>query len=106
MGGIETGYEVLSIEETTVPSSFVLGLAYPNPFNPVTQFNYRLSEFSNVSINVYNVNGELVEQLFDGNNVIGDHSVKWNAGNNPSGFYLITVVANGVEQVNKVLLMK
>ena len=106
MGGIETGYEVLSIEETTVPSSFVLGLAYPNPFNPVTQFNYRLSEFSKVSINVYNVNGELVEQLFDGNNVIGNHTVKWNAGNNPSGFYLISVVANGVEQVNKVLLMK
>ena len=106
MGGIETGYEVLSIEETTVPSSFVLGLAYPNPFNPVTQFNYRLSEFSKVSINVHNVNGELVEQLFDGNNVIGNHIVKWNAGNNPSGFYLISVVANGVEQVNKVLLMK
>lgn len=106
MGGIETGYEVLSVEETSVPTSFVLGQAYPNPFNPVTQFNYTLSEFSDVSIKVYNLNGELVENLFNGQNSIGEYSIKWNAGQNPSGFYLISVIANGIEQVNKVLLVK
>jgi predicted outer membrane repeat protein len=108
IGGIETGYELLSVEETVnnLPSSFDLGKAYPNPFNPVTQFNYTLSEYSNISINVYNLNGELVDQLYDGQNAMGEYSVKWEAGNLPSGFYLISVIANGFEQVNKVLLMK
>ena len=108
IGGIESGYEVLAIEQelNNIPNSFVLGKAYPNPFNPVTQFNYTLSELSNVSINVYNLNGELVNQIFNGQNTMGEYSIKWEAGNNPSGFYLISVLVNGFEQVNKVLLMK
>ena len=108
MGGIETGYEVLSVEETVnnFPRSFVLDKAYPNPFNPVTQFNYSLSEFSDVSIKVYNLNGVLVDVLFDGQNTIGEYSIKWDASSQSSGFYLISVLANGFEQVNKVLLMK
>ena len=55
---------------------------------------------------VYNLNGKLVEQLFNGQHPIGNYSVRWDASQNPSGFYLISVNVNGNEQVNKVLLMK
>jgi len=108
IGGIETGFTLLDVDPSIndIPSSFVLNKAYPNPFNPVTQFDYTLSEFSDVSIMVYNLNGKLVEQLFNGQHPIGNYSVRWDASQNPSGFYLISVNVNGNEQVNKVLLMK
>lgn len=107
-GGIETGYSLVIDEQDNIqlPQSFEMGLAYPNPFNPVTQFNYSISDWSSVSVNIFNLNGKHVKTVYSGYSAPGLHSVTWNADNQPSGFYLISVNAEGVEKTQKVLLLK
>ena len=61
--------------------------AYPNPFNPATTINYYLPEMSHVSLDIYNVAGELVSRLVNEKKNQGWHSVSWN-GVDSSGEHL------------------
>ena len=113
---IATGeYEVIDIivansagqmDVSSVPSSFVLSDAYPNPFNPSTSINLSIPESGHVSVMVYNVMGQLVSTLADGYMNASDYSFTWNANDNPSGVYLIRAEMNSATSVQKVILLK
>ena len=96
----------VTANENIVPQEFFLGQNYPNPFNPQTTIHFGIPKASDVSISIYNVTGELVEQLFKGRRVPGNHQVIWDAKNYPSGIYLIRFQADRFVQVKKCLLMK
>ena len=49
------------------PESFSLSSAYPNPFNPSTNMTLALDADSQVSMMVYNLVGQVVDVLVDGN---------------------------------------
>ena len=92
--------------ETSMPVSFNLSEAYPNPFNPSTSLDIELSYESNVSIAVYNVMGQMVSVLHDGNMSAGMHSITWDASDLASGMYIIKAeVADNVSS-QKVMLLK
>ena len=92
--------------ETSMPVSFNLSDAYPNPFNPSTNLDIELSYESNVSVMVYNVMGQMVSVLHDGNMSAGMHSITWDASDLSSGMYIIKAeVANEVTS-QKVMLVK
>ena len=92
--------------ETSMPVSFNLSEAYPNPFNPSTNLDIELSYESNVSVMVYNVMGQMVSVLHDGNMSAGMHSITWDASDLSSGMYIIKAeVANDVLS-QKVMLLK
>ncbi|MCX6152515.1 MAG: cohesin domain-containing protein [Ignavibacteriales bacterium] len=80
----------------SVPKVFVLNQNYPNPFNPSTTINYSIPQDGNVTIIIYNVEGQLVSQLFDGMNNAGSHNITWNASNLTSGIYFYKINFNGV----------
>ncbi len=96
----------------TVPNSFSLGQAYPNPFNPVTTFEYSIPEDGIVSIAVYDITGRQVSQLIAENTYVsaGRYSVEFNTGNLPSGLYFVAMMAkSGSEEFTakqKVVLLK
>jgi hypothetical protein len=69
------------------PVQFVLEQNYPNPFNPTTTISFYLPRTSKVQLNVYNVNGQKVANLVNSIQSIGHHSVRFDAGNLPSGTY-------------------
>jgi hypothetical protein len=78
----------------TLPVNPTLSQNYPNPFNPSTSAEYTLPKPSSVSINVYNVNGELVQNLFNGKMNSGKYRVEWdgkdsNGNETVSGMYLL-----------------
>ena len=74
------------------PERFELFQNYPNPFNPVTAISYQLSADSKVSLNIYNLLGQEVVTLADGEKVAGYHQETWNASTVASGTYVYRLV--------------
>ena len=48
-----------------LPNKMSISQNYPNPFNPTTEFNFSISKPSNISLNIYNLKGELVYKIID-----------------------------------------
>ena len=93
------------------PSSFKLYSNYPNPFNPVTSLSYDLPEDSFVSITIYDMLGNEINQLVNKVQNSGYKSIQWNATNNQgqpvsAGVYLYTIEAGEYTQTKKMILLK
>jgi len=83
----------------------------PNPFNQTTTFNFSLKEAAHVSIDVYNLKGQLVKSLTNEDMLANVHSVTWNgtdnAGNEvPSGVYFTRIVSDDVANIHKVMVIR
>lgn len=89
-----------------IPEQFRFNPAYPNPFNPVTNFEYELPENSHVEIIVYDMLGTKISELQNGNQSAGSYQMTWNAGSSPSGVYFIKIEAGNEISFQKVLLVK
>jgi len=92
--------------QVSVPSQFEVSNAYPNPFNPSTNLFVELSSDSNVSIAVYNLMGQLVQVLSEGQMSAGLHSFTWDAKAVPSGVYFINTEVGSNLNSQKVMLIK
>ena len=98
--------DYLDVVDSLIPLEFALKNIYPNPFNPVTNITYNVSEIGKVSIAIFDINGKLIEQLIDQNQVPGEYSIVWNAGNNPSGLYFVKMIANRYHKTKKIMVIK
>jgi hypothetical protein len=92
--------------ETVVPNAIAIGNAYPNPFNPSTSFELNVGQSGNVSVMVYNVNGQLVDMIHEGPMDAGVYSMTWNASDLSSGMYIIKADNADVTVSQKVMLVK
>ncbi|MAJ44612.1 MAG: hypothetical protein CMF96_07710, partial [Candidatus Marinimicrobia bacterium] len=100
--------EVQSVTGSTaiIPADYALHPAYPNPFNPITNIKYDLPLESKVILEVYNINGELVEILYSGFKLAGNHILEWNAKVYPSGVYFVKLDTDEFTQTQKLMLVK
>jgi hypothetical protein len=64
---------------------------YPNPFNPNTSFRFKVNSAGPVKLQIFNLNGQLVKTLVDGELPPGVHQKRWN-GRSQNGY----AVASGV----------
>ena len=55
----------LATNDVELPSKIGITSIYPNPFNPQTTIEYGIDSYSYVRVNIYNLNGVLVESLID-----------------------------------------
>ena len=83
-----------------------MGAAYPNPFNPVTNFNYTMPNDGMVQVSVYDVNGRIVADLVNGYMTAGIHPITWDAANLSSGIYIIEMIIEEFKDNQKVMLLK
>ncbi|MDA3884706.1 MAG: T9SS type A sorting domain-containing protein [Candidatus Delongbacteria bacterium] len=104
--GEEEGEVKTDIAGSALPTEFTLYQNYPNPFNPVTQIKFALPTASDVKLNVYNINGQLVSELVKGSKEAGIHKVNYDASNFNSGMYFYTLEANGMSITKKMILTK
>ena len=77
-----TGYFALPLAAlvgTRLPERFALGPNYPNPFNPSTIIPYQLVASSEVRLEVFNLLGQRIATLVDGERPAGFHTATWNA---------------------------
>ena len=96
----------LSLKEEILPEEFSLASIYPNPFNPKTTISYDVSTLSNVNINIYNMNGQLVEVLSNKLHQPGSYNVIWNAAKYTSGVYFVKLIAGDFVDTQKIMLIK
>jgi len=94
-----------------VPKKFNVHQNYPNPFNPVTRLSYDLPEDSFVSITIYDMLGNVVNNLVNTKQSSGYKSVQWNATDNlgqpvSAGLYLYSIETNDFRQTKKMILLK
>ena len=89
-----------------VPVKFALHPNFPNPFNPSTAIRYDVKQTGHVRLAIYNLLGQEVASLVDGQQLAGTHTITWNASNVPSGIYLCRMEADGFAQTRKMLLVK
>lgn len=80
--------------------------AYPNPFNASTTVSFDLKETGNVRIQVYNLLGDLVATLVDGNMAKGRYASSINAQTWSSGTYFVVMKTSGFNKVQKIVLLK
>jgi len=86
--------------------SFKLKQNYPNPFNPSTTFLFDLPNRIFVSLNVFDALGRDVSNIVSEDLAAGKHSVRWNAGELPSGVYFYRMQAGSYTETKKLLLLK
>ncbi len=89
-----------------VITEYALHQNYPNPFNPETNITFDLVDDGNVTLAVYNLMGQQVATVMNGQMVAGRHTVSFNATNLPSGVYLYKLSVNGFVAEKKMVLMK
>ena len=94
-----------------IPKKFTVHQNYPNPFNPVTNLSYDLPKDLFVSITIYDMLGNVVNNLVNTNQSSGYKSVQWDATNNQgqpvsAGIYLYSIESNGFRQTKKMILLK
>ena len=90
---------------------FKLDGNYPNPFNPITRIRFELPATQNIKVDIYNVLGENVRELFNGELTAGINELIWNGNNDygnsvPSGVYIYRMESNGNLLSSKMILQK
>jgi len=97
------------------PATYDLAQNHPNPFNPETRIQFQLPEPADVELAIYNIQGQLVRTLVNGNYIAGFHNVTWNAtdlNGQPvaGGVYIYKLQATGETKstgfTKKMILMK
>ncbi|MBM2840866.1 MAG: hypothetical protein HW412_1394, partial [Bacteroidetes bacterium] len=91
---------------TYVPFTFQLEQNYPNPFNPSTQITFEIPIMTHVELTVFDVLGRKVATLVDETKRPGKYTVAWNATDQASGVYFMTLKAAGRAETKRMLLMK
>jgi len=90
-----------------VPAVFALSQNYPNPFNPTTEIQFTVPSDGRAVLKVFNVLGQEVATLFDGEAAAGKiHEVQFNGSNLASGVYFSRLEFGGKVQMKKMILLK
>jgi len=89
-----------------LPRTFSLEQAYPNPFNPSTNIEFRIGERVPVRLVVYDILGREVAVLVNEVKGPGVYAAKFDGSNLASGMYLYRITAGGFSQVKKMLMIK
>ena len=84
----------------SVPAEFSLSQNYPNPFNPSTKIKFSLAVNSKVYVRVFNLLGQQVASLLDGEYTAGRHEVNFDASGLSSGIYFYVINAEGKDGSN------
>ncbi len=90
-----------------VPQDFKLGQNFPNPFNSATRIPVYLGQKAFINIQIYDINGNIVDTLVNKENIQGRHEFLFNAKNLPSGLYYYRLhTSSGFSAVKKLIVIK
>lgn len=95
-----------AVASSSLPSGFSLGQNYPNPFNPSTKIVFSLPSTQQVSLVIYNVLGQKVDELVHSKMTPGSYTVTFDGSRLSSGVYFYRLIAGGFMTTKKMLLLK
>jgi hypothetical protein len=89
-----------------IPKAFALSQNYPNPFNPSTKIEFDLPVSGIVSLKIYNILGQEVASLANGQYAAGHYTVQFDASHLSTGMYFYRLQSGSSVAVKKMLLIK
>jgi photosystem II stability/assembly factor-like uncharacterized protein len=99
--------QLTSIDENDDPvTGFQLSQNYPNPFNPSTTIQYQLENTGEVLLQVFDIQGRLVEMLVDGVKTAGSHQLQFDGSSLASGTYIYRLTIDGKVLTKTMQLIK
>ncbi|KAA3606207.1 MAG: T9SS C-terminal target domain-containing protein [Calditrichaeota bacterium] len=102
---------ITSTQIDVIPERYYLAQNHPNPFNPSTSIEFGVKEEGKVTLEIYNVKGQLINTLANTDFQAGNHSVVWNGTDNAnkavsSGIYFYKLSVNDYSEVKKMTFLK
>ncbi len=88
----DTECQTIVIEATDIETALgekISFATYPNPFSSETNITFTLPQNSEIEIAIFDLIGNRIETIFDGEGAKGNHHLKWNANNTASGVYFV-----------------
>ncbi len=98
--------EPAAVGASLQPAQFALEQNYPNPFNPTTEIKYSLERSGNARLSIYDVQGNLVREVFNNTQSAGEHTVTVDASNLSSGVYFYELHAGATSLRRAMSLVK
>jgi hypothetical protein len=109
---VTPGETTVVVKDVSIPTSFALDDARPNPFNPSTTIAYEVPEQTHITLTVYNLLGQEVVRLVDQVQAAGRYEAVWTGINSrgagvASGIYLYRIVSgSGYVDTKRMTLLK
>ena len=103
--GDVTGFTLMK-EDAALPSQYALAQNYPNPFNPVTLIRYSVPASGPLSLKVYDLLGEEVSTVVEGEHKAGIHTAQFDGSHLSSGVYFYRLSSKDHTITKKLILMK
>ncbi|HBC47636.1 MAG TPA: hypothetical protein DCZ43_11360, partial [candidate division Zixibacteria bacterium] len=105
---LETG---ISEQPAPLPENISLDNLYPNPFNSSVEIRYSANSVQHVSLDVIDLLGRQITNLFDGNCQAGSNRIIWDGKSGDgqdvsSGIYFVRLAASGRSQIKKAVLLR
>ncbi len=105
-----------TIQLETIPKKSALLPSYPNPSNPETWIPFSLNQDAEVTVEIYNIAGQLVRTITLGRKAAGNYisrqrAVRWDGTNNlgetvTSGIYFYTIRAGAFKATRRMVILK
>ena len=89
-----------------IPGEYYLSQNHPNPFNPSTTIEFALTKAGDVQFDVFDMNGKLVMESYEGRLSAGYHSMEIDASGMPAGVYMYRLTSNEFSSMKKMILLK
>ena len=94
-----------------LPFSPALVGNFPNPFNPTTHIRFAVTEPGPVTLSIYNVTGQRVRVLVEGDVAPGYHQVPWDGrdasgANAASGVYFVHMLTGSFTDAHAIALIR
>ena len=107
----ETALSVNNDNFVSIAKDYIIYQNYPNPFNPTTSIQYELLTDSKLNITIYDMLGNVVDELYDGFQTSGNKSIKWDARNTSgelvsAGMYFYKIQVGNSSQVKRMMFLK
>ncbi|MCF7811732.1 T9SS type A sorting domain-containing protein, partial [bacterium] len=93
-------------DESLTPGRFTVAMAYPNPFNSMTNISFNLREDAQIKLTIHDVQGREIAVLQDGVETAGNHSVSWDATGLTSGVYFCSLQSEGQTKTVKLAMIR
>jgi len=93
-------------ENKKTPDIFNLFPPYPNPFNPSTTISFTLDKKENITLTVYNINGQCVDTIVKDELNAGFYCELWFPEDLSSGTYFVKLTKGMESKIQKVVFIK
>ncbi|MHC1738611.1 MAG: choice-of-anchor A family protein [Ignavibacteriaceae bacterium] len=99
---------LVSVKETgsDLPTTYSVSQNYPNPFNPSTRIDFTIPVKSMVNLKIYNILGQEVRTLINGELEQGKYNISFDAKGLASGVYIYQLNSNDFSVSKKMILQK